>query len=509
MARYYYKKKKKKFVPKDLASLKELKIKTALMESIPEDITQLYPEARNIKRHFILHIGETNTGKTHDALEDFYNAGSGMYLAPLRLLALEIQEMSLARGINCSLTTGEEKDIRDGAKHLSCTVEKMDMSRHFDVCVIDEAQMVADSDRGWAWTEAILGVNADVVHVCMSPNAIHIVKMLIKMCGDTYTDIRHKRNSRLIVEDHDFIFPDDIRDGDALVAFSRRKVLMLATLLKKEGYKVSVIYGSLPYSVRKAESEFAKVVDLIFETYKDFNITDYRCVLSLRDPEDKVKYHDDDEMWNNAENALRKVLNDIGIEYTEEIGEAAFYGPKLDVNVKPAIGNEYTLSTCQLDFCLPSKFNLTYIDKDGQRKTPVVLHRAILGSLDRFMAYILEETKGNLPLWLAPVQATILPVKNEDEELNAYAHGLYDYLADNGIRVEIDERAEKLGYRVREAQVKKIPYLIVLGKNEAAEGTVSYRLHGEQKSTTVSKDEFVAMLKDEIATKKNNPAAAK
>lgn len=253
MARYYYKKKKKKFVPKDLASLKELKIKTALMESIPEDITQLYPEARNIKRHFILHIGETNTGKTHDALEDFYNAGSGMYLAPLRLLALEIQEMCLARGINCSLTTGEEKDIRDGAKHLSCTVEKMDMSRHFDVCVIDEAQMVADSDRGWAWTEAILGVNADVVHVCMSPNAIYIVKMLIKMCGDTYTDIRHKRNSRLIVEDHDFIFPDDIRDGDALVAFSRRKVLMLATLLKKEGYKVSVIYGSLPYSVRKAE----------------------------------------------------------------------------------------------------------------------------------------------------------------------------------------------------------------------------------------------------------------
>lgn len=253
MARYYYKKKKKKFVPKDLASLKELKIKTALMESIPEDITQLYPEARNVKRHFILHIGETNTGKTHDALEDFYNAGSGMYLAPLRLLALEIQEMSLARGINCSLTTGEEKDIRDGAKHLSCTVEKMDMTRHFDVCVIDEAQMVADSDRGWAWTEAILGVNADVVHVCMSPNAIHIVKMLIKMCGDTYTDIRHKRNSRLIVEDHDFIFPDDIRDGDALVAFSRRKVLMLATLLKKEGYKVSVIYGSLPYSVRKAE----------------------------------------------------------------------------------------------------------------------------------------------------------------------------------------------------------------------------------------------------------------
>ena len=257
------------------------------------------------------------------------------------------------------------------------------------------------------------------------------------------------------------------------------------------------------------KDEFSKVVDLIFEAYKDFNITDYRCVLSLRDPEDKVKYHDDDEMWNNAENALRKVLNDIGIEYTEEIGEAAFYGPKLDVNVKPAIGNEYTLSTCQLDFCLPAKFNLTYIDKDGTKKTPVVLHRAILGSLDRFMAYILEETKGNLPLWLSPVQAKILPVKNEDEELNAYAHGLYDYLDDNGIRVEIDERAEKLGYRIREAQMEKVPYLVVLGKNEAADGTVSYRLHGEQKSTTVSKEEFVEMLKNDIATKKINPASLK
>ena len=250
------------------------------------------------------------------------------------------------------------------------------------------------------------------------------------------------------------------------------------------------------------ESEFSKVVDLIFNTYKDFGITDYRCVLSLRDPEDKVKYHDDDEMWNNAENALRKVLNDLGIEYTEEIGEAAFYGPKLDVNVKPAVGNEYTLSTCQLDFCLPAKFNLTYVDKDGQKKTPVVLHRAILGSLDRFMAYILEETKGNLPLWLAPVQAMILPVKNDDEELNAYAHDLYGYLLDNNIRADIDERAEKLGYRVREAQVKKIPYLIILGKQEAQDGTVSYRLHGQQNTTTVSRDEFLAMLKDEIATKK-------
>ena len=179
------------------------------------------------------------------------------------------------------------------------------------------------------------------------------------------------------------------------------------------------------------------------------------------------------------------------------------------MNVKPAVGNEYTLSTCQLDFCLPAKFNLTYIDKDGTKKTPVVLHRAILGSLDRFMAYILEETKGNLPLWLAPVQARILPVKNEDEELNAYAHELYDFLDDNNIRVEIDERAEKLGYRVRAAQVEKVPYLIILGKNEVNDKTVSYRLHGEQKTTTVPRDEFLAMLQDEIKTKKLNPAASK
>jgi threonyl-tRNA synthetase len=249
------------------------------------------------------------------------------------------------------------------------------------------------------------------------------------------------------------------------------------------------------------EDEFKKVVDLIFSTYKDFGITDYRCVLSLRDPEDKVKYHDDDEMWNNAENALRRVLDDIGIEYTEEIGEAAFYGPKLDVNVKPAIGNEYTLSTCQLDFCLPAKFNLSYIDKDGEKKTPVVLHRAILGSLDRFMAYILEETKGNLPLWLAPVQARVMPVTTDNEELVAYAQKVCDALEAENIRVELDARAEKLGYRMREGQVQKVPYLLVIGNNEKEENTVSYRLHGEQKTTTVSLDEFVEKVKTQIATK--------
>lgn len=249
------------------------------------------------------------------------------------------------------------------------------------------------------------------------------------------------------------------------------------------------------------KDEFSKVVDLIFSTYKDFGITDYRCVLSLRDPEDKEKYHDDDEMWNKAENALREVMDSLGIEYTEEIGEAAFYGPKLDVNVKPAVGNEYTLSTCQLDFCLPAKFELTYVDRDGEKKTPVVLHRAILGSLDRFMAYILEETKGNLPTWLAPVQARIMPVKTDDPELNAYAQKIYDALDAADVRVELDDRAEKLGYRMREGQVQKVPYLLVIGMKEKEDGTVAYRLHGQKETTVLPLDEFVAKLTTEIETK--------
>ena len=252
------------------------------------------------------------------------------------------------------------------------------------------------------------------------------------------------------------------------------------------------------------KSEVKNVCDLIFSTYEDFGITDYRCVLSLRDPADTKKYHQDDEMWNTAEQALRETLTEIGIEFTEEIGEAAVYGPKLDVNVKPAIGNEITLSTCQLDFCLPAKFDLTYTDADSNKQTPVVIHRAILGSLDRFMAYILEETKGNLPLWLAPTQVKVLPVKNDDEGLNAYAQKLVDALADADVRVEFDTRSEKLGYKMREAQIQKVPYLAVLGKNEEAEGTVSYRLHGEQGTTTVKFDEFVDLIVNEIKTKGHN-----
>lgn len=247
------------------------------------------------------------------------------------------------------------------------------------------------------------------------------------------------------------------------------------------------------------KDEFKKVVDLILDTYKDFGIKDYRFVLSLRDPEDKEKYHQDDEMWEKAENGLREVLNELGINYTEEIGEAAFYGPKLDVNVRPAVGNEYTLSTCQLDFCLPAKFDLKYVDKDGSKKTPVVLHRAILGSIDRFMAYILEETKGNLPLWLSPVQVNIIPVNNEYHL--EYCNKIYEKLLDENIRVELDNRDEKLSYKIRESQTHKIPFTLIIGQNEVDNNLISYRKFGTTETVTISIDELIILLKKAIKNK--------
>ena len=243
------------------------------------------------------------------------------------------------------------------------------------------------------------------------------------------------------------------------------------------------------------EEEFKLVVNLILEAYKDLNITDYHFELSLRDPEDKVKYHPDDEMWNNAENTLRQVLNDIGIPYVEKIGEAAFYGPKLDVQVKPAVGNEYTLSTCQLDFCLPAKFNLSYIDKDGEKKMPVVLHRAIFGSIDRFIAYYLEETKGALPTWLAPVQVKVLPIT--DKQLD-YAKEVNNKLLEKGIRVELDSRQEKLGYKIREAQMAKIPYILVIGDKEIEANAVGVRARSEGDIGQIPVEDFIVRIEDEI-----------
>ena len=243
------------------------------------------------------------------------------------------------------------------------------------------------------------------------------------------------------------------------------------------------------------ETEFKAVVDLILEVYKELNIKDYHFELSLRDPEDKVKYYPDDEMWDNAERTLRQVLKDIGIEYEEKIGEAAFYGPKLDVQVKPAVGNEYTLSTCQLDFCLPMRFNLSYIDKDGEKKTPVVLHRAILGSIDRFIAYYLEETKGALPTWLSPTQVKIIPIT--DKQLD-YAKEVYNKLLNEEIRVELDSRPEKMGYKIREAQVQKIPYMLIIGDKEIEANAVGLRSRKDGDLGQVSVDEFILKIKEEI-----------
>ncbi len=246
------------------------------------------------------------------------------------------------------------------------------------------------------------------------------------------------------------------------------------------------------------KDEVSRVVDLIFDVYKDFGITDYRCVLSLRDPADTKKYHPDDEMWNTAENALRQVLNEIGIEYTEEIGEAAFYGPKLDVNVKPAVGMEYTLSTCQLDFCLPAKFDLKYIDSDGSEKTPVVLHRAILGSLDRFMAYIIEETKGKFPVWLAPVQVKILPISDKYFD---YSQSVLKKLTAAGIRAEMDPRTEKIGYKIREARLERVPYMLVLGQKEEESGKIAVRSRFLGDEGEKDLDEFINQIREEIASK--------
>jgi threonyl-tRNA synthetase len=246
------------------------------------------------------------------------------------------------------------------------------------------------------------------------------------------------------------------------------------------------------------ESEFKGVIDLILEVYKELGIKNYRFELSLRDPEDKVKYHQDDEMWDKAENALRKIMDDLKIPYVEKKGEAAFYGPKCDVQVQPAVGNEITLSTCQIDFCLPMKFDLSYIDKDGSKKTPVVLHRAILGSIDRAMAFYLEETKGNLPLWLAPVQVAILPVNNEYHL--EYANEVLSKLQELGIRTKLNASDEKLSYRMREEQIKKIPIMLVLGNNERDERTVTLRLHGEEQKS-MSLEEFLTYVKEKNDSK--------
>lgn len=250
------------------------------------------------------------------------------------------------------------------------------------------------------------------------------------------------------------------------------------------------------------KEEFKKVVSLILDVYKDFGFKNYSFRLSLRDPEDKEKYFDDDEMWNTAEDKLREVLNEYGCSYKEAIGEAAFYGPKLDVEVKPAVGPEVTLSTCQLDFLLPRRFDLSYIDKDGSKKTPVVIHRAIFGTFDRFTAFLMEETKGAFPLWLCPTEVNIIPVNN-DYHLE-YAKEVFKDLDDMNIRVNLDDRNEKLSYKMRESQTKKNPITLILGDKEVESSTISYRKFGSTETYTLPKSDFYKLVKETIDERKQN-----
>ena len=245
--------------------------------------------------------------------------------------------------------------------------------------------------------------------------------------------------------------------------------------------------------------EFKNVAHLILDVYKDFGFKDYSFRLSLRDKNNKEKYFGNDELWEKSENELREVLKEMNVEFYEAEGEAAFYGPKLDVQVKSALEHDVTLSTIQLDYQLPERFELTYVDENGDKVRPVVIHRAILGSLDRFVAFLLEETKGNLPLWLAPTQVQVITVKLEYHD--EYAKEVVAKLRKAHFRVNNDNRDEKLGYRIREAQLKKIPYQLVLGDNERDNGTVTYRKHGEKKQTTVTFEEFVELLNKEVENK--------
>ncbi len=249
------------------------------------------------------------------------------------------------------------------------------------------------------------------------------------------------------------------------------------------------------------KEEFKRVVNLIQDVYKDFGFEDYTFRLSYRDPEDKEKYFDDDEMWVKAEKMIKEASDELGLTYEEAIGEAAFYGPKLDVQVKTAMGKEETLSTAQLDFLLPERFELTYIGQDGEQHRPVVIHRGVVSTMERFVAFLTEETKGAFPTWLAPKQVEIIPV-NVDLHYD-YARLIQDELKSQGVRVEIDDRNEKMGYKIREAQMQKIPYQIVVGDKEVENKEVNVRQYGSQDQETLEKDEFIWNLVDEIRLKKH------
>ncbi|TSI03126.1 threonine--tRNA ligase [Lysinibacillus sp. BW-2-10] len=243
------------------------------------------------------------------------------------------------------------------------------------------------------------------------------------------------------------------------------------------------------------KEEFKRVVELILDVYKDFDLNDYKFRLSYRDPQDTEKYFDDDAMWERAQSMLKEAMDDLGLDYYEAEGEAAFYGPKLDVQVKTAIGKDETLSTVQLDFLLPERFDLSYVGEDGKPHRPVVIHRGVVSTMERFVAFLIEEYKGAFPTWLAPVQVEVIPVSNEVHY--EYAQKVVADLRAAGIRVEMDDREEKLGYKIREAQMKKIPYMLVLGDKELEAEGVNVRRYGSKDSETVPFENFLEKIKVE------------
>lgn len=248
-------------------------------------------------------------------------------------------------------------------------------------------------------------------------------------------------------------------------------------------------------------SEVENVIKLILDVYKDFGFEKYSFRLSLRDENNAEKYFGNDDLWEKSESALRNILKDNGADFYEAKGEAAFYGPKIDVQVRSALGHDVTLSTIQLDYQLPEKFELEYVDENNQKVRPVVIHRAILGSLDRFVAFLLEETKGVLPVWLCPVQVKVLNIADSHLE---YANKVKDVLLNNGVRVELDSRNEKIGKKIREAQLEKVPYMLIIGDKEVEEGKVSVRHRKEGDKGAMGLDDFVDLIKAEIKSKSIN-----
>ena len=239
----------------------------------------------------------------------------------------------------------------------------------------------------------------------------------------------------------------------------------------------------------QVQTEFAKILKLIMDVYKDFDITDYYFRLSYRDPKNTDKYFANDEMWERSQKMLKGAMDDLGLDYVEAEGEAAFYGPKLDIQTKTALGNDETMSTIQLDFMLPERFGLTYVGQDGEEHRPVMIHRGIVGTMERFIAYLTEIYKGAFPTWLAPVQVEIIPV-NLDAH-GEYAEKVRQELAKRGFRAEVDNRNEKMGYKIRESQTQKVPYTLVLGDEEMKNGSVNVRRYGTDEEISKSLTDFI------------------